>query len=113
MPLTKKERKHHKDGEIQKETRAKDILREIFGANNNPTLPKIVQAGLIDSNMTYELARGKVPSTERDYFTVRITTHRRDTNLEDLLMSGVFLTRHDAQSYIDYMKSKSGPPLGA
>ncbi len=113
MPLTKKERKHRKNGEIKKETTAKDILREIFGSNNNPTSPKIVQAGLIDPNTTYELARGKVPSTEKDYFTVRITAHRRDADLEDLLMSGVFLTRYDAQSYIDYMKSKSGPPLGA
>ena len=64
------------------------------------------------ANITYELARGRIPDSEKPYYTLKVTSHRRDTNLEDVLMSGVFLTRHDAQSYIDYMKTKSGPPLG-
>jgi hypothetical protein len=112
MTFAREERKHQKQDKIQEEINNRDILKKIFGDNQNPALPKIVQAGLIDSNITYELARGKIPESEKPYYTLRVTSHRRETDTEDVLMSGVFLTRHDAQSYIDFMKSRSGPPLG-
>jgi len=112
MTFTREERKHQKKDTIQEEINNRDILSKIFGDKQNSALPRIVQAGLIDSNITYELARGRIPDSEKAYYTLRVTSHRRDTNAEDVLMSGVFLTRHDAQSYIDYMKSRSGPPLG-
>ena len=112
MPLTEKEREHQRTQKLPQHTNGRDILNEIFIDKHAPAFPKVIQAGLIDADITYELARGKVPDTDKEYYTLKITSHRRDTEAESILMSGVFLTRHDAQSYIDYLKSKSGPPQG-
>ena len=112
MTFARNERKHQKKDKIQREINNRDIISRILENRQNSALPKIIQAGLIDSNITYELGRGRIPDSEKSYYTLKVTSHRREADLEDVLMSGVFLTRHDAQSYIDYMKSRSGPPLG-
>jgi hypothetical protein len=109
MTLTSEERKHQSSRKERQGFNGRDILSKIFNNTQNTPPPRVLQVGLIDSGITYELARGNVTDTERDYYTVRIAAHRHDTKSEDLLMSGVFATRHDAQSYIDYLKAKNGP----
>jgi hypothetical protein len=111
--LTKKGRRYHERTQSSRPANGEDITQELFANNQTSDRPRIVQAGMIDANITYELGRGKVAGAEKEHFTIRITSHRRDTNMEAVLMSGVFLTRHDAQSYINHLKSKNGPQLGA
>ena len=108
MPSTKDERKQQKRRKEQQEGPAKDILNKVFNSEQNTPVPKVLQVGLIDSNITYELARGNVRDTNEDFYTVRIASHTPGKRLEDLLMSGIFATRHEAQSYIEYLRSRNG-----
>jgi hypothetical protein len=71
-------------------------------------VPKILQVGLINASTTYELGCAKIPDSDESFYSVRIASHQPGKKPENLLMSGVFSTRHGAQSYISYLRTREG-----
>ena len=89
----------------QYEVLAEDKVRKAFGSDRNTPVMEVLMTGFINPAVTYELACGKVPHTEDDFFAVNISDYRPGSGLDNWLMSGVFWTMQDALSYIRDLKS--------
>lgn len=85
---------------------AEDDVRRAFGsARSAPTL-KVLQTGLINPSVTYELVCGKVPHTREDFYAVNVSSLRPGNGLDNWLMSGVFWSLRQARTYIRHLKSR-------
>jgi hypothetical protein len=80
-------------------------VRKAFGTDRNAPEIKVLQSGFINPDLSYVLASGKVPHTHENFYAVNVSTGASGTGLDSWLVSGVFWTRHEAQSYIHYLKS--------
>jgi hypothetical protein len=80
-------------------------VRKAFGRGQNAPELTILQSGSISPDVTYELASGKIPHTREDYFAVNVSSLQPGSPIDNWLVSGVFWTYHEAQSYIHYLQS--------
>lgn len=103
MLLTEAKEKERKKEEEPEEFFAKFILTRAFESEQDSLLPKALQVGLINPNTAYELACYRAADTGEDLFMVRIASYP-SKGIEDWVKSGIFSTRHEAQTYIHYLK---------
>jgi hypothetical protein len=83
-----------------------ETVRKAFGSERNAPEIRVLESGIINPNVTYILVNGKVPHTREDFYAVNVSTITPDNGLDNWLASGVFWTRHEAKSYIQYLKSE-------
>jgi len=108
MLAIRNEEKHERRRENQKRTVASDIVRKSFAAKRSTPVTSLLEVGTINSDTSYELTYGSVPDTGDRFYTVKVAHRNPIRRVENWLMSGVFWTRHEAQSYIAYLRSRNG-----
>jgi hypothetical protein len=82
-----------------------ETVRKAFGHERNMPDIRILQSGFINPDVTYVLINGKVPHTQEDFYAVNVSTLEPGNGLANWLASGVFWTQHEAEAYIQYLKS--------
>ncbi len=82
---------------------AKFILNRAFESEQDARDPDVLQVGLINSNTAYELGRCEANGAGQELFIVRIASYP-SKGIEDWVKSGIFSTRHEAQTYVHYLK---------
>ncbi len=105
MLATNKSEKQ-KNGSVNlPEAIGEDDVRRAFGKGQGMPAIKPLRSGMIKPSVTYELVCGRVPHTQEDFYAVNVLSLRPGSALRDWLMSGVFWTRQEADSYIRQLKS--------
>ena len=84
---------------LQKAIGEEDV-RRAFGKSRGTPVLKLLGSGIISPSVTYEMVGGKVPHTREDFYAVNVLSA-----VGDWLVSGVFWTRQEADSYIHQLKS--------
>jgi hypothetical protein len=82
---------------------ARFILNRAFESEQDAREPDVLQVGLINSNTAYELGRCEANGAGQELFIVRIASYP-SKGIEDWVKSGIFSTRHEAQTYVHYLK---------
>lgn len=83
-----------------------DTVRKAFGRERNTPELTILESGSISATTTYELATGKIPHTREDYYAVNVSILKPGNAIDNWLVSGVFWTHHEAESYIHFLQSE-------
>jgi len=104
MLATEKSCKEQGSRPEKNEVLAEDNVRKAFESELNAPVIEVLQVGFISPSVTYELTHLKTPHTNDDFYAVNISNHRPGSELDNWLMSGVFWTRHEAESYIHYLR---------
>jgi len=90
------------DAQVE-EVLAEDTVKKAFGGSRGAL--KVLETGPIGPDAVYELSSGSVPHTGEEFYAVNVSSLRPGNGLDNWLMSGVFWSRHEAVTYIHYLKS--------
>jgi hypothetical protein len=84
---------------------ARYILTRAFENDAAGPRPTVLAVGLVDPNTAYELARIKAADDGEDLFMVRVASYP-SRGVDDWVRSAIFSARHEARTYIHFLKSE-------
>ncbi len=87
---------------------AKYILTRAFENEQGARDQTVLKIGLVGPNTAYELIRLKAGDVEDDLFMVRVASYP-SKGVEDWVRTAIFSARHQASTYIYYLKSNGAP----
>ena len=108
MLLTETTGKEREREEEPEQFFARYILTRAFENEKGARDQTVLKMGLVGPNTAYELIQLKACDVGDDLFMVRVASYP-SKGVEDWLRTAIFSARHEASTYICYLKSNGAP----